>query len=170
MKTKIISIIISVVVVAGGATVAGVAIKNHNDKETASLVAAAASEAASRALASTEEATTVPTTTTTTTTTEPTTDFKFEGGKKLPSTERETKKYTETTHYNDNASPPTAKSKEKERLRPQDAVGDKRSSPDGDYWETLKSTEENGTIYVDKNNHHFYFKNGDKSTKKIYID
>ena len=55
--------------------------------------------------------------------------------------------------------------------RPADAHFDPIPSDDGYYWDTASSRDDPlEEIYVDESGRHFYFKKGDKSTPRIYID
>lgn len=180
MKLKVVIIVLSVLIVAGAGTAVGIYADKQKDKETASLVDDAVSSAVSDVLATakatTEEETTIEIATqakatedSTVSTTEKSTGTTA-AKKQSTTTKKETttkKKVTATKKKTPKSTNTTSGIPD----RPKGGRFEAISSPDGYYWET-NYTRDNmlEQIYVDEDGRHFYFKNGDQSTKRIYMD
>lgn len=172
MKLKAAIIVLSVLIVAGAGTLVGIYVDREHDKENTSSMDRAVSDVVSETLtaeSTTEEETTqdagdaltnktTESATVSTTKKQSTTDKKVTTTKKKVTTTQ--KKKVKTT--NTTSGIPE---------RPKDGHFEAISSSTGYYWETDKTRENmDERIYVDEDGHHFYFKDGDTSTKRIYLD
>lgn len=173
MRLKAVIIVLSALIVAGAGTIVGIYVDREHNKENTSLIAGAVSDAASETLAA-EESTTekeaaqggsdAPTKKATVSTTVAATKKQFTTDKKITTTK---KKVTTTQMKKTKTTSTTSGIPEK----PKDGYFEAISSSDGYYWETDKTRENmDERIYVDQRGHHFYFKDGDTSTKRIYLD
>jgi len=171
-KAKVWILVVTVVVAVGVGIGVWVHYDRVHDQETASLVDHAVSSALAGVTTQPTEATTEPAATeatATTTTTKPTTTKK-----------KKKKKHTTTqpqvvyrTERNGTVAPAAIRETTESTVpkRPADAHFDPIPSDDGYYWDTASSRDDPlEEIYVDESGRHFYFKKGDKSTPRIYID
>lgn len=166
-KAKVWILVVTVVVAVGVGIGVWVHYDRVHDQETASLVDHAVSSALAGVTTQPTETTTEPAATeatATTTTTKPTT------------TKKKKKKHTTTqpqvvyrTERNGTVAPAAIRETTESTVpkRPADAHFDPIPSDDGYYWDTASSRDDPLEEICGR---HFYFKKGDKSTPRIYID